>query len=417
MPTPPLSKTLTDDECRAIAEAYRQHGTKQAAADALGLDWCSFNRRLKVAAQRGYVGTRPVLPGYVIKRASAQLGPDGEPERQWVTQTPEPGEAFAAPEGHAVKGVSALVDAEGRVIQQWIKTKAGEPSPATIADEIRAALEGFTGAAPSTPAPEVTEADLATIYPLADWHIGLLTWERETGQNYDLKIADATIRPAMARLVAGAPPSSQAVILGLGDLLHSDGYEPLTARSKNVLDVDGRYPRVLRYAVRLALHTIDLALQKHDRVLVRFLPGNHDDQSAIALSLALSLYYQGNPRVTVDDDPSRFWWWSWGDVLLGATHGDQAKMKDLPLIMAARNPEAWGRSKFRHIYTGHIHTQTGIEMSGVTVESFQTPAPVDAWHHGMGYGAGRSVCAITHHKRLGEISRHKVNIVAERVAA
>jgi hypothetical protein len=164
-------------------------------------------------------------------------------------------------------------------------------------------------------------------------------------------------------------------------------------------------------AVQIIIFCIDLALQRHASVLVRILPGNHDEESAIAVALALSLYYSNNARVTVDDDPGRFWWWSFGTTFLGATHGDKAKMKDLPLVMAARNPEAWGRAKFRHLFTGHIHSQTGIEVSGVTVESFRTPAAPDAWHSQMGYGAGRSMTAITYHKTDGEIGRVRANIV------
>ncbi len=215
----------------------------------------------------------------------------------------------------------------------------------------------------------------------------------------------------MSRLVASTPPAKQAVVLGLGDLLHSDGFENTTSRSKNQLDVDGRWPLLLRTASQLMRFTINEALKKHETVLVRILPGNHDDQSSVAVAHALAMYYENEPRVTVDDNLDAFWWWSWGTVLLGATHGDQAKMKDLPLIMAARNSTAWGASKFRHIYTGHIHTQTGLELSGVTVESFQTPVATDAWHHRMGYGANRSVIAITHSKTAGEISRNRVNVL------
>jgi hypothetical protein len=313
--------------------------------------------------------------------------------------------------GYKVKGKSTLYDANGGVVLEWVKTREGELSPEAIGEQIREALEGYE---PPQSFPSITtqtDSDLSTIYPLADWHVGLLSWKKETGHNYDLKIGQQVIKTAMSRLIASTPASTQGVILGLGDLLHSDNYEGMTARSKNILDVDGRYPKILQAATELLLYTIDLALTKHQSVLVRILPGNHDEQSAIAVALAVRMYYANNPRVTVDDDAGRFWWWSWGKVLLGATHGDKAKMKDLPLIMAARNPEQWGKAKFRHIYTGHIHTQTGIEMSGVTVESFQTPVAPDSWHVSHGYGAQRSCQAITHHKDLGEISRNKVNIL------
>lgn len=312
-------------------------------------------------------------------------------------------------------GVSTLyrLDGEDGAILEWVKTKADHRSlsPDELKQQIREALDGYIPPSHHTVAPDRVDSDLATVYICADWHVGLLSWAKETGHNYDLKIGQKTIQTAMTRLFSTTPSASQAVILGLGDLLHSDNYDGKTARSQNILDVDGRYPKMLRAACELILFTIGLALQKHESVLVRILPGNHDEQSAIAVSLAVQMYYANEPRVTVDDDAGRFWWWSWGKVLLGATHGDKAKMKDLPLLMAARNPEAWGKAKFRHCYTGHIHTQTGIEMSGVTVESFQTPVAPDSWHVAHGYGAQRSCQAITHHKDQGEILRNKVNIV------
>lgn len=313
--------------------------------------------------------------------------------------------------GFRVKGTSTLYDANGELKAEWVKLDEDKPSIAELGDQVRAALDGYTGPELLPPAPEITDADLATVYIAADWHVGLLSWKKETGHNYDLKIATSTIKQSIARLIASAPPSKQAVVLGLGDLLHADGYENQTARSKNALDVDGRYPKILQAATQLLIYTIDLALQRHESVLVRVLPGNHDDQSALAATLALAMFYQSNPRVMVDDDAGRFWWWSWGRVMLGATHGDQAKMKDLPLIMAARNPEAWGRAKFRSIYTGHIHRETSIENGGVTTESFRTPAAPDAWTVGMGYCPARAMYSITHHKEFGEIMRQKVNIV------
>jgi hypothetical protein len=401
------------DEALVEAVTLRaQHPSIQAAAAAAGLPRKTLADRLKVAARRGLMGYTPVLPGFAVSKTTSEIDEDGEVRRQFVTQKPEPGPEFSVPEGHVVKGVSALIDSDGRITQQWIKTREdGSYSPEFIIEQIRAALAEYEGLSSPASAPLHIEDDLATIYGVADLHVGLLSWGDETGYNYDIKIAEKVLQDAFGRLIATAPHAKQAVILGLGDLLHSDGYDNMTARSKAPLDVDGRYPRVLQSAVQILIFMIDQALTKHESVLVRVLPGNHDDHSAIAVALALSMFYNNNPRVTVDADPGRFWWWSWGSVFLGATHGDRAKMRDLPLIMATRNAEAWGRSKFRHIYTGHIHTQTGIEMNGVTVESFQTPVAPDAWHVAEGYGAGRSVTAITHHRERGEICRQKVNIL------
>ena len=59
----------------------------------------------------------------------------------------------------------------------------------------------------------------------------------------------------------------------------------------------------------------------HKRVRVRILKGNHDEHAAVAVAYFLLGYYRNEPRVTVDVDPSLFWWHRFGRVLLGATHG------------------------------------------------------------------------------------------------
>lgn len=300
-----------------------------------------------------------------------------------------------APQGHTVKGVSTLYGSTGNVISQWVKTKTGELDLDQITDAIGAALSEYRGMYVPQLTPQATETDTLSIYSLVDWHVGLLAWAEETGENYDLAIARDVILNAMARLISATPPSKQCVVLGLGDLLHFDGYEPTTARSKNFLDADGRYPKVLKTAVQMVIATIDMALRRHETVLVRILAGNHDDQSAVAVGLALSLYYDGHARVTVDDSPSRFWWYRFGKVLLGATHGDKAKMRDLPLVMAHDRPHDWAASTYRRMFTGHLHNERKIEEGGVIVTCMRTPVAKDAYHSFERYRSGRSVYSET----------------------
>lgn len=377
MPTPPL----TEEVLRQAIAAYKANGySKKAAAAALGWKPATYDHRYARAVAAG-------LDNDIV---------------------------HPAPAGHQIRGVSTLYGADGNVQAQWVKTKADGPDLDQIIDAIKDAFDEYTGSAEPTFAPEVTDTELATVYPLADWHVGLLAWGKEVGEDWDLSIAERDIRQSMERLVASSPRSSTAVVLGLGDLLHSDNYDGVTSRSKHRLDVDGRYPKVLQTAVKLVVHTIELALQRHEHVLVRLIPGNHDDQSAIAVTLALAARYDGHPRVKVDDDPGRFWWWRFGKVFLGAAHGDIAKMKDLPLIMASRHPEDWGASRHRMILTGHIHHREKLnarEFGDVDVESFNSPTAKDAYSHGAGFVSKRSVHSLTFHEQDGEISRSRVAIV------
>ncbi len=404
----PLSDELLSEAVEALKRA---NGNKQHAADALGLKVSTYKARLKIASRRGYYASHPAMPGFEIVGITTKTDAEGNVTGQHIREKPEQDRApFSLPEGHAIKGVSALLDANGDVQQQWVKTKQGELDPIWIAERIRDVFEGMERRAEPEQPPSHADEDLATVFPIADAHYGLYAWKQEAGADYDLTIADDTNREAFGRLIASTPSSGTAVILGLGDLLHADDTTNRTARSGNALDVDTRHAKVLQTAAAFMIHAVDAARQKHGRVIVRNLPGNHDTHSAQAVTLALWAWYRDEPRVEVDTSPAYFWWWQFGKNLIGATHGDMAKMQDLPLIMASSCSEAWGATKYRTVLTGHIHHKSALEAGGVVVESFQSPAARDAWHEASGYRSGRSLTAITYHTERGEIARQKVNL-------
>lgn len=387
-------------------EAYRTHKSKQAAADALGWTRSKMRRHLHRAAERGLLGPAETLPGYTIKSVSTT------PTGTYVRQVKEHGDKWQVPEGHAVRGVSALVDAEGRIIQQWQKT-AVEPTATDIAETLKAAFADYEPAAAPQPAPAVSDMDLLTLIPCNDWHINLLTWGRETGTNWDLEIAERVIGRGIDDAIARSPSAGIAIVLGGGDLTHSDNSENRTARSGNVLDVDGRYPKGIEVACRLKVRTIDAALRRNRHVIVRVLPGNHDEHTAVAVAYFLLAWYRNESRVTVDVDPSLFFYHQHGDVMLAATHGHTVKLQNMPQIMAHRRAEMWGATKFRYCHGFHIHHQSkfATEGGGVICESHQAPIPQDAWHYGAGFLSGRSLQTITYHSRYGEISRVRVAMI------
>lgn len=398
MAAPPIP----DEQLQAAVDALATHGTQIAAAAALKMSRQGFQNRLQRAAERGIMGYEPVLPGFAAKSISSRA-PDGA----WVKQTKAPGEVFELPAWHSVKGVSALVDSEDRVIQKWVKTQA-EPQAIDIAETLKKAFENYAPAAAPTPPPSVVAEDLLTLYPLADLHLGMFSWGAETGTNWDLKIAEKVLGDTMESVVAGSPRSGTAVVLGGGDLIHSDNQENRTARSGNQLDVDGRYQKIVMAASRLVVRKVDACLAHHARVIVRILKGNHDEHSSIAVAYFLLAWYRNEPRVEVDVDPSLFWWHKFGTVLLGATHGHEAKAKDMPAIMAHRRAVDWGATKHRHAHTFHLHHTAKIRdtISGVVVEVHESPAPQDAWHWGCGYLSGRSMQSITYDARFGELARY-----------
>jgi hypothetical protein len=168
--------------------------------------------------------------------------------------------------------------------------------------------------------------------------------------------------------------------------------------------------KVLQIGIETFRHAVIKALEKHEKVVVRFVSGNHDPQAIWALAFTVHAYFAENPRVTVDLSPSMFWYYQHGKVLIGATHGDKVKHESLGGVMATDRAEQWGQSKHRYWYTGHVHSQNVREYPGVICESFRTLAAKDAYAAGYGYRAGRDMLCITHHKEHGEVERHRCDI-------
>jgi hypothetical protein len=245
-------------------------------------------------------------------------------------------------------------------------------------------------------------------------------WGKQVGVNWDLKIAEAKIGSAVEETIERSPASGHCVILGGGDLLHTNGRRNETANG-TPQDADSRYEKGVNVVTRLMVRTTDAALRRHGHVTVRILKGNHDEDSSVAIAYFLAAWYRNEPRVTVDLDPSDYFWFRFGLVMLGATHGHQSSnhIAKMPGIMAHRRAEDWGATKFRYVHGFHLHHSAKIatEGGGVICEIHQAPIPQDAWHFGSGFLSGRSLQAITYHERFGEIGRVRTAILDAEDAA
>jgi hypothetical protein len=404
-----FSPPVPDDELKQAVEMLKTCGNnKLEAARQLGFTRGKFDNRLRAAALRGFMLDHPpAMPGFRISQVT------DSPNGKFIQQKPEHGEQFEIPKGHVVKGVSALLNADGEKIVEWVKTKEGQLDPLAIAESLKAAFSNYKPATKPTKPPTSPAGELLTLLPCNDWHVGMFAWRKEVGADWDLKIAEDTIGGAVEDTVARSPSSGECIVLGGGDLLHADNSNNTTAKSGNALQVDGRYQKVIGVAVRLMVRTTDAALRRHQRVTLRILPGNHDEHSAVAIAYFLLAWYRNEPRVTVDVDPSLFFWHRFGAVLLGATHGHTVKIVQMPGIMASRRAEDWGATKFRYVHGFHLHHSAKIatEGDGVICEVHQAPIPQDAWHFGSGFLSGRSLQAITYHQEFGEIGRVRTAIL------
>jgi hypothetical protein len=379
---PKLIEFATDRQ-REIAAAVDQYGTYRATAKALGL---AHGTVADVMA--------------ALKKRAARSG-----------YSPEHDMHRTVPDGYLVKGVSTYYNAEGKPAGQWVKSTVDHARAEEIARKAVEALSGSVeGLAPLTEPPKHALIDLLAVYPFGDPHVGLYVWAKECGDDFDLEIGRKLTLGAVDRLVSSAPAAATAILLLLGDVFHMDDQTNQTPAHRHQLDVDSRFVKVLQVGIETYRHAILRALEKHQRVIVKAIPGNHDPHAIWSLAFTLSAYFSNEPRVEVDLSPSKFWYYRFDKVFIGSTHGDTVKHEKLGGIMAADCPEDWGQTKFRYFYTGHVHSKAVTELPGLVCESFRTLAAQDAYASGHGYRAGRDMLCIVHHRSHGEVERHRCDV-------
>ena len=430
MPTPPLNQADADRRRQTIEDCLREGYTPYGQSGGKGSSVQEAARRLGMADATLQSNVRFGLikpdwslfqlpePELVLKGTSILTGPNGEIRGRWdktKTRGMDPAVAHHMPDPKRLTKLSTLVDSEGRVVQQWMSEKPEDQAREQAWREFAEELAQDLPRAELLPAPEQHADDLLALYPIGDHHMGMLSWRAETGADYDLQIGKRLLVGAMSSLVKGAEDAGEAVVAFMGDFFHYDSYETVTPTNRNMLDSDGRFPKVAQAAVHLARTVIDLALQAHRRVVVYVVPGNHDPVSSVFMAMCLSIAYENEPRAMVVTSPNHYHYHRFGSVLLGLHHGHGTKMQNLPLIMAADRPEDWGETSHRFWWTGHIHQSkvqpatSAQDYSGCVVESVRILPPADAWGQQKGYRPHRGMQVVVYDRKTGEFSRKKVN--------
>lgn len=364
----------------AYIDAVISHGSQSAAAKALGV---SAN-----AVQKG------------INAARLRAAKKGYSPKHDMVHT--------VPEGFNVKGVSTYYDKDGNVKAQWLKSSVDQ-------DAMKAALEASLEAmcqdiprAKPLPAPTDCDENLCNLYTITDYHMGMLAWGKEGGDDWDVDIAERTLETCFGGLIANSPAASTGIICQLGDFVHFDGLQAMTPTSGHILDADSRFQKVVEITVTSLRNVVDMALHKHDRVHVIMAEGNHDIASSVWLRTMFAALYENEPRVTCDTSPLPYYKYVWGKNFLGFHHGHMKKKEDLPSLFAAQFRREWGETDFGYAHCGHLHSKHVFEKAGMTVTQHRTLSPRDAYAARGGWFSERQIDAITYHKEYGEVGSTNV---------
>lgn len=255
-----------------------------------------------------------------------------------------------------------------------------------------------------------TKADYLAVVGLFDVHFGKFGWGKETGTNYDLKIAESIFEKAVEDLLqttSNRPVGRWLLPIG-NDFFHMDNSRNTTFAG-TPLDVDGRYAKVIEAGEMAVVRAIQRMAAKAP-VDVVWVPGNHDPTTSYHLARFIWAFFSKCDSVNVDFSPPPRKYYSWGANLIGLTHGNEEKIHELPNLMASEKPEEWLTSKAgsREWLIGHWHqskkwvTKTTDTSQETVIRALRSLSGVDAWHYRKGYvGTHQAAEVYLYHRKSG----------------
>lgn len=252
-----------------------------------------------------------------------------------------------------------------------------------------------------------------------DLHVGKLSWEPETGANYDTKIAIKRFKEAFYWLAEKALSNgADELIVPLGnDLIHIDNPEGNTT-SGTPQDLDGRWQYLISKTEEAFIEALE-NISKQAKVHVLYIPGNHDEKFSYFITKYLSAWFRNHDNITVDDSPTLTKFYENGVNLIGYNHGKDIKPTAMPQFMATQVPEKWARCDYREIHAGHVHSRRtkGVkvdtfdhEEQGVLYRVLPSLCESDSWHVRKGYtGNVKAAQTLIYNKKRGFEGMYQYN--------
>ena len=302
------------------------------------------------------------------------------------------------------------------VSHYWYKSKKfsifAKPNEYTRDEFLKSIEDLISNYSPSYPHidyPKREDGHLLIINP-SDVHIGKFADSLETGEDYNIEIAKERVREGVKGILRNAEgfPIEKILFCIGNDILHTDNTMGSTTRL-TPQDTDGKWFRHFTEALELYVEIVEMLIQIAPVDCVHSM-SNHDYMSGFHLAHALKSWYRNTDSVYVDADPKHRKYYSWKNSLIGLTHGDGAKLPNLPLLMAQEEPIMWANTKYRYWYLHHLHHKqrykfmSSFDNIGVTVEFLRSPSGSDSWHYQKGYtGSIKAVEGFIHNK-YGQIA-------------
>jgi hypothetical protein len=247
---------------------------------------------------------------------------------------------------------------------------------------------------------QTNEQDYALIVSVYDLHFGKQGWADQTGSGYDTETAKERLKTKTEYILSkvkdrGEP--SEVIFLQGGDWLNVDGVDLSTTSGTSVTS-EKSYPELMHEANELMVNYID-NLRRLAPVSVVLTPGNHDQEFSYSALNYLSAWYRNEDGVNIVDEHKykHRLYYKYGNTVIGASHGRDARRSDLDSILMNEAKTLWGESEDTRavFFVGDKHNSKTVESDETGIPVIQVPclSGYSTWDHAHGYSSRKALSA------------------------
>ena len=172
------------------------------------------------------------------------------------------------------------------------------------------------------------------------------------------------------------------IIIGQ-DLFHNDDFRGRTSSGKEIEKVD--MTKSWEDAHKFFSNIINQSSKYSNKVKVTFSKGNHDESHGWAFVKMLEALFSDYDSVEFNTEFLEHKLISYGNSVIGITHGEKANFKNLDRVFSDLYPKKWNNATSREIHTGHLHTEMTFDVFGCLIRRLPTSNMTDKWHKDNGY--------------------------------
>lgn len=213
-------------------------------------------------------------------------------------------------------------------------------------------------------------------------HLGKLSFDGVSGQDYNSDIAQQRFYKILEEVVEQQYiEKCDTCLICIGnDFFNSDTVGNTTTKGTQQFN-DVNWKIMFNLGLDMYTQFILTLRDKFNHIEVRLQQGNHDYMSSFYLYTALQCYFKNDDVIKFSDDIKDVQVFEWGKCAIFYTHGD-TNLKRLIKSIPAEFYETWGRTLYRELHLGHLHSEIVVDdQSGMITRRVGSPTGTDAWHY------------------------------------